>query len=148
MGLRCNVQEVEGMSDGSTDQTDFVHQAMPFARFVGIEQVLGGPQGVTARVPWDAARCTAGGVLHGGLLMTLADTLGAAAAFAQLPAGASTATIQSSTNFLRPVTAGHAEAHAQVVRAGRQVIVVETRLVDAEGRLASLTIQSQAVIGP
>jgi uncharacterized protein (TIGR00369 family) len=136
------------MSDGPTDQTDFVHQAMPFSRLVGIEQVLGGPNGVTARVPWDASRCTAAGMLHGGLLMTLADVVGGAAAFNNLPPGATTATIQSSTNFLRPVTAGHVEAHAQVLRAGRQVIVVETRLVDADGRLASVTVQSQAVIGP
>jgi len=126
--------------------TEFVHQAMPFAALIGVEDVAMAPDGVTARIGWDATRCTTAGMLHGGLFMSLADVLGGAAAFQQLPEGAGTATIQSSTNFLRPVTSGYVEARSSVLNAGKRVIVVETRLTDAAGRLVASTVQSQAVL--
>jgi uncharacterized protein (TIGR00369 family) len=85
-------------------------------------------------------------MLHGGLLMSLADVVGGAAAFQQLPEGAGTATIQSSTSFLRPVTAGYVEARSTVLNAGKRVIVVETRLIDPAGKLVASTVQSQAVL--
>ena len=48
-----------------------------------------------------------GGLLHGGALMTLADSAGAMCAFLNLPDGAvGTATIESKTNFLGAVTSG------------------------------------------
>jgi len=130
----------------STSDTEFVHQAMPFAALIGVEDVTMAPDAVSARVAWDPTRCTSGGLLHGGLLMGLAAVLGGAAAYQQLPEGAGTATIQSATNFLRPVTSGHVEARATVLNAGRRVIVVETRLTDADGRLVASTVQSQAVL--
>jgi 1,4-dihydroxy-2-naphthoyl-CoA hydrolase len=55
---------------------------------------------------WQPDLCTSGGVLHGGALMALADTLGAVCAFLNLPSGAGTATISSSTNLLRAVRGG------------------------------------------
>jgi uncharacterized protein (TIGR00369 family) len=92
--------------------------------------------------------CTVGGVLHGGALMGLADQLGGLCAFLNLPAGAATATISSSTNFLRPVREGAVIATARPLRVGRTVIVVETEIRDGEGRrLVAQVVQAQAVIG-
>ena len=66
---------------------------------------------VRARVAWDESRCTSGGLLHGGLLMSLADSCGGACAFANLPEGAAgTSTIESKTNFFRGVRDGTVEA--------------------------------------
>jgi uncharacterized protein (TIGR00369 family) len=119
---------------------------MPFAALIGVEGVTMSPDAVTARIGWDPTRCTAGGLLHGGLLMSLADVLGGAAAFQRLPEGAVTATIQSATNFLRPVSSGYVEATSTVLNAGRRVIVIETRLTDPDGKLVASTVQSQAVL--
>jgi 1,4-dihydroxy-2-naphthoyl-CoA hydrolase len=69
--------------------------AMPFARMCGVELDEATPARVSSRVVWAAERCTAGGVLHGGLIMTLADSLGALCAVLNLPAGARTSTIES-----------------------------------------------------
>ena len=56
---------------------------------------------------WAPERCTAGGLLHGGALMAMADGGGGALAFLNLPDGAvGTATIESKTNFLRGVRDG------------------------------------------
>ena len=121
---------------------------MPFAGLLGIEVVSASPEEVRARLDWDESRCTAGGVLHGGALMGLADSSGGLCAFFNLPDGASgTATIESKTNFFRPVVQGHVEATSRVLHQGRTTIVVETELRDADGRLAAKVTQTQAVLG-
>jgi uncharacterized protein (TIGR00369 family) len=80
--------------------------------------------------------------------MSLADNLGGVCAYLNLPAGAGTATISSSTNFLRGVRDGTVSATARPLRVGRSVIVVQTELHDDAGRLVTQTTQAQAVIGP
>ena len=75
---------------------------MPFAAAIGIALESATPQQVTGRLAWSAGLCTAGGVLHGGALMTLADSLGALCAYLNLPDGAATATISSFDEFPAP----------------------------------------------
>jgi uncharacterized protein (TIGR00369 family) len=121
--------------------------AMPFAVELGIELEAATPDEVRARLAWDERRCTAGGILHGGALMTLADSAGGLVAYLNLPAGATaTATIESKTNFFRPVSSGHVEASAHVLHKGRTTIVVETDLRDADGRHVARVTQTQAVL--
>jgi uncharacterized protein (TIGR00369 family) len=119
---------------------------MPLAADLGITLEAAGPQQVTGRLEWAPRLCTAGGVLHGGALMTLADSLGGLCAFLNLPPGASTATISSATNFLRAVRGGAVRATARPLRAGRTVIVVQTELTDESARLVAQVTQAQAVI--
>jgi uncharacterized protein (TIGR00369 family) len=119
---------------------------MPFARTIGIELTAASPDEVVGTLPWAPERCTAAGVLHGGALMTLADTVGAACAFLNLPPGAGTSTIESKTNLFRPLRSGTATATARPVHVGRSTVVVQTEVRDDEGRLVSLTIQTQAVL--
>jgi len=121
---------------------------MPFAGLLGLEIVAASPEEVRARLDWDESRCTAGGVLHGGALMGLADSSGGLCAFLNLPAGATgTATIESKSNFFRPVSDRYVEATSSVLHQGRTTIVVETELRDADGRLAAKVTQTQAVLG-
>jgi len=88
-------------------------------------------------------------VLHGGRLMSLADTCGAWCAFLNLPEGASgTTTIESKSNFFRAVRQGHVEAAARPLHAGRSTVVVETDLRDADGRHVARVTQTQAVLRP
>src|SRR5881397_1217071 len=121
---------------------------VPFAVMLGMELVSATPQEVVGRLAWREELCTTGGAMHGVALMSLADNLGGVCAFLNLPAGAATATISSSTNFLRAVREGYVIASARPLRVGRSVIVVQTDLRDAAERLAVQTTQAQAVIGP
>ena len=121
---------------------------IPFAATLGMELVSARPEEVVGRLAWREELCTTGGALHGGALMSLADNLGGVCAFLNLPAGAGTATISSSTNFMRGVREGYVTATARPLRVGRTVIVVQTDLCDDAGRLAVQTTQAQAVIGP
>jgi 1,4-dihydroxy-2-naphthoyl-CoA hydrolase len=129
------------------DLTAQLHAAMPFTSVLGATALRVAPDGVALRLDWDAGRCTTGGLLHGGALMALADAAGGWCAYLNLPDGATgTATVTSATNFLRPVTRGHVEAVAQPLNVGRTVIVVDTDLRDADGRLVGRVTQTQAVL--
>jgi uncharacterized protein (TIGR00369 family) len=77
--------------------------------------------------------------------MALADSLAGICAHLNLPPGARTATISSSTVFLRGVQAGVVTAVARPLHAGRAVIVVQTDLTDDGGQLVAQVTQTQAV---
>ena len=121
-------------------------EAMPFAAGLGIELDRAEAGEVRGRLAWAPERCTAGGTLHGGALMTLADSVGAICAFLNLPEGATTATIESKTNFFRAVREGAVTGTARPLHVGRSFIVVQTGLVDDAGRNVALVVQTQAVI--
>lgn len=80
--------------------------------------------------------------------MTLADSLGGLCAFMNLPAGANTATIESKTNFFRPLRSGYAQATSRPLHVGRTTIVVQTDIYDAEDRRVAQVTQTQAVLAP
>jgi len=121
--------------------------AMPFAASVGVELRSAGPDEVVGALAWAPERCTAGGVMHGGALMTLADSVGALCAFLGLPEGATTATSGSTTHLFRAVTEGEVTATARPLHRGRRMVVVQTDLVDGEGRRVAQVTQTQAVLG-
>jgi 1,4-dihydroxy-2-naphthoyl-CoA hydrolase len=131
------------------DRTGQVHASMPFAALLGVEAVTGTAEEIRARLAWDAGRCTSGGVLHGGALMGLADTVGGLVAFLNLPEGsAGTTTIESKTNFFRGVSEGVVEAVGRPLHAGRTTIVVDTDLFDGRGKRVARVTQTQAVLWP
>jgi uncharacterized protein (TIGR00369 family) len=125
---------------------DQLTDAMPFARALGVRIDTAGPDEVTGRLDWTPERCTAGGVLHGGVLMALADTLGAACAFLNLPPDTSTTTLESKTNFFRGVRTGCVRGVARPLHTGRTSIVVQTDLYDDTGRRVAQVTQTQAVL--
>ena len=120
--------------------------AMPFSRVCGIVLDAAAAAEVRGRLAWSPERCTSGGLLHGGALMTLADSLGAICAFLNLPPGTLTSTIESKTNFFRGVRAGEVRAAARPLHVGRTTIVVQTDLVDDRDRRIAQVTQTQAVI--
>lgn len=95
---------------------------------------------------WAQALSTAGGRLHGGAVMALADTVGAVAAFLNLPEGTWTTTTSSSTVFLRSVPLGIIVATARPLHVGRRSIVVVTAVEDARGKPVAQVTQTQAVL--
>jgi 1,4-dihydroxy-2-naphthoyl-CoA hydrolase len=120
--------------------------SMPFAVHAGVSINRADRDAVVGHLDWAPERCTVGGLLHGGALMTLADSLGAVAAYLHLPEGAGTATVSSSTALLRSAREGRVTGTATVVSAGRRVITVRTDLVDGAGRPVATTTQVQAVL--
>jgi uncharacterized protein (TIGR00369 family) len=127
------------------DPADLV-ATMPFAILVGIAIESATKDEVRGRLPWAPERCTTAGLMHGGAVMTLADSLGAVCAFLNLPPGASTSTITSSTNFFRAVRDGEVIGTSRPLHVGRTTIAVQTELRDASDKLVALVTQTQAVL--
>src|SRR5206468_12480372 len=119
--------------------------AMPFAERLGLRVESATKDEVRGSLDWAEELCTAGGVLHGGALMTAADSVGALCAFLNLPDGATTATIESKTNFFRAVRGGTVSLRATPLHVGRSSIVVQTDVRDADERRVALVLQPQAV---
>ncbi|HET8562216.1 MAG TPA: PaaI family thioesterase [Marmoricola sp.] len=127
--------------------TETLNALMPFGGHLGLRLVQADPDRVVAAMAWDERLTTAGGALHGGAVMGLADSVGGTLAFLNLPEGAATSTISSSTVFLRGVREGELTATGRLVHKGRSTIVVETEL-SQDGRTVAKTTQSQAVLLP
>jgi 1,4-dihydroxy-2-naphthoyl-CoA hydrolase len=135
------------MLEPDPDLTATARESMPLADTLGVEIIAAAAEEVHARLPFQERLCTAGGILHGGALMSLADASGAYCAFLNLPEGsAGTATIESKTNFFRAVRDGHVDAISRPLHVGRTTIVVETDLRDAAGKHVARVTQTQAVL--
>ncbi|WP_439574315.1 PaaI family thioesterase [Phreatobacter sp.] len=121
---------------------------MPLATLMGIVFVSAGDDEVVATMTVRPDLCTAGSIVHGGALMALADTVGAAATFINLPAGAKgTTTIESKTNFLASGPVGETlTATATPVHRGSRTQVWQTRITRADGRAVALVTQTQMVL--
>ena len=119
---------------------------MPFTTHLGIEVTAADAGEVAGRISWRPELCTAAGLLHGGVLMALADSLGGICAFLNLPEGATTSTIESKTNFFRGVREGAVHATTRPLHVGRTTIVVQTDLLDDRGKRVAQVTQTQAVI--
>jgi uncharacterized protein (TIGR00369 family) len=127
--------------------TEQVHAAAPYTGFLGIEILEASRDEVRSRLAWSADKCTAGGMLHGGALMSLADSAGGFLAFLNLPPEAKgTATIESKTNFFGPVADGYVTGVTRALHKGKRTIVVDTELFDDGGRLVARVTQTQAVL--
>ena len=127
--------------------TKTVREAMPFTETLGIEMLAASPDEVRGRVLWEERLTTAAGLLHGGVLMGLADSIGAFCAYLNLPDGSSaTATIESKTNFFSAIRSGTVEARSRPLHRGSRTIVVETDLFDEAGKHVARVTQTQAVL--
>jgi uncharacterized protein (TIGR00369 family) len=89
------------------------------------------------------------GVVHGGLVCTLLDTVAGCAVHTTLPAGVAYTSIELKVNYLRPVhhNSGPLTAIGRVVKPGRRVAFAEGEVLDAQGR-AVATASSSLLVFP
>lgn len=129
--------------------TEAMHASMPLTASLGVELVSAAPDEVVLRLPWAAGLTTVGEQLHGGALMSLADSAAAICAFLNLPDGAvGTTTVEASTKMLRGVRPGDVvEARSTPMHLGSSVAVIDTRLTVGD-RLVATTAQTQLVLRP
>lgn len=125
------------------------HLEPMFPGLMGLELTAVGPEGVTATLRVRPDLCTAGDILHGGAVMAFADTLGAVATFVNLPHGARTTTIESSTRFLAAAPVNSTvTGECTAFHRGRTTMVWQTLVRTEEGKLCAVVTQTQLVIAP
>ena len=122
---------------------------LPFSDLIGVRFIAASRDKVSAEMLVRTDLCTEKSTIHGGAIMALADTVGAAATILNLPDGTSTTTIESKTNFVSAAPVGSTvHAEATPVHRGRQTMVWQTRITHADGRLVALVTQTQMVLAP
>ena len=91
--------------------------------------------------------CTTDGILHGGVYMAFADTLGAVGTILNLPEDATTATTESKTNFFRPALMNSVVyGECTAVNMGRRLHTWQSHLTNSDGKLLAVITQTQMVI--
>jgi uncharacterized protein (TIGR00369 family) len=86
------------------------------------------------------------GVVHGGVLASLADTAGGLASHTAA-SGARVVTIEMKINYLEGVPSGTVTANAEVVRIGKHIAVVDCDIRDHNSRLVAKALMS-FYVGP
>lgn len=120
-----------------------------FFETLGVRIVEATRERVVAEMAVRPELMTVGGRLHGGAIMSLADSVGAYGAFLALPPGATgTTTIESKTNFFAAAADGIVRAEAIPLHVGGRTSVWQTRVTNQAGRLVSQTVQTQMVLSP
>jgi uncharacterized protein (TIGR00369 family) len=131
------------------DPTAHLTTTMPFCGTLKMRARSLDAAQVELELDWSEELCTSNGLMHGGVLMALADSAGGACAAANLPADAvGTSTIESKTNFLGAVRSGTVRSITRPLHVGSTTIVVETELRDDRDRLVAKTTQTQIVLRP
>ena len=77
------------------------------------------------------------GIVHGGWALTLIDSVTGCAAHTTLPAGSSYTTVETKTNFVRPIphNLGKVTAEGRVIAKGRKIITAEGKVLSEDGKL-------------
>ncbi len=120
-----------------------------FPELLGLRLTEAGPDAVRAELTVRRELCTVPDVMHGGALMSIADTLGAVGTVLNLPAGAGTTTIESKTNFFRAAPLGSTvRAECTPLHRGKSTMVWQTRITSEDGQLIALVTQTQMVLQP
>jgi uncharacterized protein (TIGR00369 family) len=119
----------------------------PFTKLLGVNVLHRTAERTEAELTVREELCNRRGVLHGGAVMALGDTLGGLTASASLTNDGRTATIESKTNFFAPIPKGDTPRAVCVpLHSGRTTIVLQTNITRSDGKLAAIVTQTQIVL--
>jgi len=114
----------------------------------GTFEMTAEPQHVTMRARPDESVYNPIGMVHGGYITTLLDTVAACAIHTTLPAGVPYTSVEIKVNFLRAVQGGmDLIAHGWVTKPGRKVAFAEADLRDAAGVVYATASTTCVILG-
>jgi 1,4-dihydroxy-2-naphthoyl-CoA hydrolase len=115
---------------------------------LGIEFLEVGDDFICARVPVDGRTIQPYGLLHGGVAVVLAETLGSCGAAYAAPAGHRTVGLDINANHLKGVTSGWVTGITRPVHIGRSTQVWQIELRNDAGELTCVSRITMAVLAP
>ena len=135
------------MTDPEQDTPDTPGE-FPLRRFLGME-LSGDEPGVGyAHVDIGPDHLNPNGVVHGAVLFALVDTaMGKSTMSVIDEPGRYCASIEVSLRFIRPAVDGRITATASVVKRGRSVVHLDSRVVEGDGRLVATAAGTFAILG-
>ena len=127
--------EPQGLTAEELARLKEVFDRIPYVRLLGLEFVSAGRGEAVFAVEAREELTRMGGIMHGGAVVSLMDTAAAFAVHTLLEPSGRTVTVDLTTHFLRPASAGRVEARARVLRRGRRVIILNVEATDGAGEL-------------
>ena len=115
---------------------------------LGIEITEIGDDFLRGRVPVDERTKQPYGLLHGGVSVVLAETLGSMGAFYSCPEGHRAVGLDINANHLRAATSGWVTGTARPVHIGKTTQVWQIDMVNDEGQLTCVSRITMAVLAP
>jgi uncharacterized protein (TIGR00369 family) len=131
-----SVEELTRMHDGTA------------VRQLGIEFLEVGDDFIKARVPVDARTKQPYGLLHGGVSVVLAETLGSCGAAYSCPQGHRAVGLDINANHLKGATSGWVSGVTRPVHIGRTTQVWQIDLTNEAGELTCVSRITMAVLAP
>ena len=117
-----------------------------FDALLGTEWLDDDPGHARVRVPMRDELRQPVGLLHGGVMSSLVESVcSRATALTVLDDGMAAMGQSISVSFIRPITEGHAEVHAKARHRGRTTWVWDAEIKDADGKLCALAQMTIAV---
>jgi uncharacterized protein (TIGR00369 family) len=115
---------------------------------LGMEFLEVGDDFITARVPVDARTKQPYGLLHGGVSVVLAETLGSCGAAFSCPSGHRAVGLDINANHLKGATSGWVTGTSRPVHIGRTTQVWQIDLRNDAGELTCVSRITMAVLAP
>jgi uncharacterized protein (TIGR00369 family) len=113
---------------------------------LGLEFLEVGDDFIRARVPVDARTCQPLRILHGGVSVLLAETLGSCGAAFSVPEGRTVVGLDINANHLRSVRSGWVNGITRPIHRGRSTHVWQIDLSDEQGRPVCVSRLTLAVL--
>lgn len=120
--------------------------SVPYAKFLGLElgDLAAGDVSVHLDVRSELKQNQ--GVVHGGAVASLIDTASAFAVLTQIETHERVTTADLTIHYLRPITSGRMSARAQMVRAGRRLLVLSVDVTNDRGLLVATAVTTYVKI--
>ena len=115
---------------------------------LGIEFLEVGDDFIRARAPVDARTKQPMGILHGGVSVVLAETLGSCGAFFAAPEGHRAVGLDINANHLRSASEGWVTGTARPIHIGRTTQVWQIDIANEKGQLTCVSRITMAVLAP
>lgn len=140
------------MSEGAaTPDSSMIRELMPRTPFIGLLGLTFDdwePDRIVARIPFDKKLTNDGKVFHGGVIASLIDTAGAAAAWSghDMSKGMKAATVAMSVEYLGATKERDLVATARALRRGKELIFTDIDVEDADGKPVAKAILTYRIV--
>lgn len=120
----------------------------PFLAGLGIVFERYEPDEVTIRLPFREDLTNDGTFFHGGVIASVMDTAGAAAAWSNhdFEKGSRASTVAMSIQYVGAAKKSDLVCHARAVRRGKELTFTEITATDAEGRTVAHGVQTYRIV--
>ena len=122
--------------------------AAPFMAWMGLVFDKYEPDDVVVRLPFREDLTNDGVVYHGGVIASMLDTAGAAAAWSNhdFDKGVRASTVSMSVQYVGAAKQSDLFCHGRTVKRGRELIFTEITASDADGRVVAHAVQTYRIV--